>query len=208
MTKIQETEEVKPKRKYTKRATKRKKAKRVPKVKKKPIVKQEPKPKKVPKVKKLPEPFNPLSKSKIPKDYLKYYKVIFYFYKKKFDITQAELDAILFLFSEGYFDAEKVKQIEGVIPWNTNRIKSMIEKGLIDIFREDPNKKKIYQLSKKARNIVNGIYEKMNGDLIAATSENNKMFFKNVSYTDKVYRKMIKVMNESKKLPQHQLPEL
>ena len=47
MINIQETEEVKPKRKYTKRATKRKKAKRVPKVKKKPIVKKEPKPKKV-----------------------------------------------------------------------------------------------------------------------------------------------------------------
>lgn len=146
--------------------------------------------------------------SKIPKDYLKYYRVIFYFYRRKYDISQSELDMLLFLYSEGYFDYIKIKEYQGILAWDKNRIKTMIEKGLIEVFREKKNSRRIYQLSKKARNIVNGIYEKLNGESIPMTYENNPMFAKNVCYSDKVYRQMIKRMSEAKKLQPHQLPEL
>ena len=146
--------------------------------------------------------------SKIPKDYLKYYRIIFYYYRRKYDVSQQELDMLLFLYSEGYFDYIKIKDYQGILSWNKNRIKTMIEKGLIEIFREKPRTRRLYQLSKKGRNIVNGIYEKLNGDRVPATYTNNPMFAKNVSYSDKVYKQMIKKMNEARKLQQHQLPEL
>jgi len=145
---------------------------------------------------------------KIPKDYLKYYRVIFYYYRRKYDISQQELDMLLFLYSEGYFDYIKIKDYQGILSWNKNRIKTMIEKGLIEIFREKTKSRRLYQLSKKGRNIVNGIYEKLNGELVPMTVTNNPMFAKNVSYSDKVYKQMIKKMNEARKLQQHQLPEL
>ena len=37
-------------------------------------------------------------------DYLKYWRVIRYFIKAKYGLSQAELDVILFLKSEGYYD--------------------------------------------------------------------------------------------------------
>lgn len=145
---------------------------------------------------------------KIPKDYLKYYRVIFYYYRRKYDISQQELDMLLFLYSEGYFDYIKIKDYQGILSWNKNRIKTMIEKGLIEIFRENPRTRRLYQLSKKGKNIVNGIYEKLNGDAVPMTYTNNPMFAKNVSYSDKVYKQMIKKMNEARKQLPHQLPEL
>lgn len=145
---------------------------------------------------------------KIPKDYLKYYRVIFYYYRRKYDISQQELDMLLFLYSEGYFDYIKIKEYQGILPWNKNRIKTMTEKGLIEIFREKQRTRRLYQLSKKGKNIVNGIYEKLNGDAVPMTYTNNPMFAKNVSYSDKVYKQMIKKMNEARKQLPHQLPEL
>lgn len=145
---------------------------------------------------------------KIPKDYLKYYRVIFYYYRRKYDISQQELDMLLFLYSEGYFDYIKIKEYQGILPWNKNRIKEMIEKGLIEIFREKQRTRRLYQLSKKGKNIVNGIYEKLNGEAVPMTYTNNPMFAKNVSYSDKVYKQMIKKMNEARKQLPHQLPEL
>lgn len=145
---------------------------------------------------------------KIPKDYLKYYRVIFYYYRRKYDISQQELDMLLFLYSEGYFDYIKIKEYQGILPWNKNRIKTMTEKGLIEIFREKQRTRRLYQLSKKGKNIVNGIYEKLNGEAVPMTYTNNPMFAKNVSYSDKVYKQMIKKMNEARKQLPHQLPEL
>ena len=42
-------------------------------------------------------------------DYLKYWRVIRYFIKAKYGLSQAELDVILFLKSEGYFEGQNVK---------------------------------------------------------------------------------------------------
>ena len=40
-------------------------------------------------------------------DYLKYWRVIRYFIKAKYDLTTADLDMLLFLKSEGRFDKDK-----------------------------------------------------------------------------------------------------
>ena len=41
------------------------------------------------------------------KDYLKYWRVIRYFIKSKYGLTQEDLDMLLFLKSEDYFDRDK-----------------------------------------------------------------------------------------------------
>ena len=45
-----------------------------------------------------------------PSDYLKFWRVIRYYVKAKHQISQADLDIILFLYSEGYFGKEKFEQ--------------------------------------------------------------------------------------------------
>jgi hypothetical protein len=51
--------------------------------------------------------------------------------------------------------------------------------------------------------MIQSIYRKLNGEEIPVSNTNNKMFAKNVSYSDKVYRNMIIEMNKIIKQQRH-----
>jgi len=69
------------------------------------------------------------------------------------------------------------------------------------------NRKALYQLSSKAKIMVRSVYNKLNGEEIPVSQSQNKMFARNVSYTDKRYRTMIKEMNAIIKQQRHHAPE-
>ena len=54
-------------------------------------------------------------------DYLKYWKVIKYWAKRKYDITTGELELMLFLYSEHLFTATKFQEYNELMSWNNNR---------------------------------------------------------------------------------------
>jgi hypothetical protein len=65
----------------------------------------------------------------------------------------------------------------------------------------------IYKLSTKSISMIKSVYNKLNGEEIPVSQSQNKMFARNVSYTDKVYRNMIKEMNATIKQQRHHAPE-
>jgi len=133
----------------------------------------------------------------IKDDYLKYWRVIRYFVKAKYGLSQAELDVILFLYSEKYFDKDKFGEFDQLLSWDLNRFNKLLRDGWICVFRKRMGKKKgLYELSLKANRLVHSIYRKLNGEEIPVDHSYNTMFAKNVSYSDKVYRNMIIEMNE------------
>ena len=130
-------------------------------------------------------------------DYLKYWRIIRYFIKIKYGITTGELDMLLFLYSEKYFGKEKFKEFDELLSWNVNRFDQLLKKGWIEVFRKRVGKHKtLYTLSFKANKMIDSIYKKLNGQEIPESPTSNPMFKSNVSYTDKVYRNMIKEMNK------------
>jgi len=141
-------------------------------------------------------------------DYLKYWRVIQYYYKTKYNLTQAELDMLLFLYSESYFSKDKFREFNEVLPWNEKRFDKMRSEGWIEVFRKRSGKyKALYQLSYKAVRMISSLYKKLNGEEIPVSLSQNPMFLKNVSYSDKVYRNMVKEMNAFIRQQRHQLPE-
>lgn len=137
-------------------------------------------------------------------DYLKYWRVIRYFIKTKYGLTQADLDVLLFLYSEKYFSKDRFEEFDELLSWDVNRFDNLLRDKWIEVFRKaSKNKKGIYQLSYKTVRIISGIYNKLEGKEIPTSSSFNPMFAKNVSYTDKVYRNFIielnKEIRESKK---------
>lgn len=143
-----------------------------------------------------------------PEDYLKFWRVISYYFKSKHELTSAELDVILFLYSEKYFDKGKFREFNELLTWDRNRFEKLIENGWIVIFRTRlRGKKNVYQLSDKAINMCKDIYRKLNGEEIPVSLSENAMFKKNVSYFDKVYRNMIKQMNSAIKQQRRRSPE-
>lgn len=130
------------------------------------------------------------------RDYLKYWRVISYFIKTKYKLKQAELDTLLFLKSEQYFSKAKFKEFNELLSWNKRRFDILLRDGWIEVFRKRVGKQKtLYQLSYKSQRLLKSIYDKLEGTEIP-DSEHNPIFHKNVSYTDKVYRNMIKEMNK------------
>lgn len=141
-------------------------------------------------------------------DYLKYWRVIRYFIKAKYGLTQSDLDVILFLNSEGYFSKDKFDEFDELLSWDEKRFDRLHAKGWIQTFRKrNGPTKAIYVLSYKAKRVCTSIYKKLNGEEIPTSQSANPMFAKNVKYTDKVYRNFIKNLNTSIRQQRHRAPE-
>ena len=138
-----------------------------------------------------------MSKHNPAHDYLKYWKVVRYFVKAKYKINTADLDMLLFLYSERYFSKNQFKEFNELLSWDINRFSRLLRDGWISVFRKrQGNKKTLYELSYKGKRMISSIYSKLNGEEIPMDRSNNPMYAKNVSYSDKVYKNFITDMNK------------
>ena len=137
-------------------------------------------------------------------DYLKYWRVIRYFIRAKYKLTTADIETLLFLKTESYFGKDKFREFRKLLSWDKSRFERLLRDGWIQVFRKRTGKSKtLYCLSYKSKRVINSIYKKLNGEEIPTSPSQNPMFLKNVSYTDKVYRNMIKDMNKFIKQQRH-----
>ena len=141
-------------------------------------------------------------------DYLKYWRVIRQYIKVKYGLTQSDLDLILFLNSEGYFNKDKFEEFDRILSWEVQRFDRLLRDGWIEVFRKRQGRiKGLYNLSYKAKRVVTSLYKKLNGEEMPTSPSQNPMFLKNVSYTDRRYREAIINMNEFIRQQQHHAPE-
>ena len=75
-------------------------------------------------------------------NYLKYWRVIRYFIKSKYQLTQADLDILLFLYDEEYFSKDKFNEFDELLSWNVNRFDQLLKNGWIEVFRKYNRKQK------------------------------------------------------------------
>ena len=130
-------------------------------------------------------------------DCLKYWRVIRYFIKAKYGLTTADLDMLLFLYSEEIFSKKKFEEFDNLLIWDDKRFNRLYKEGWIEIFRKrKKTTKSLYSLSFKTERVISCIYKKLSGEEIPTSLSGNPMFAKNVKYTDKVYRNMILEMNK------------
>ncbi len=142
-----------------------------------------------------------------PTDYLKFWRVIRYYVKSKHKLSQADLDILLFLYSEGYFGKEKFDEFAELVTWDKQRFNRLLKEGWIEKFRIRAKNRALYQLSDKCKRLVVDIYKKLNGEELPVSKSYNSMFLKNVSYNDKVYRNMILEMNAYNKANKYRSPK-
>ena len=104
-----------------------------------------------------------------PSDYLKFWRVIRYYVKSKHQISQADLDIILFLYSEGYVGKEKFEQYVQLISWDKDRFNDLLRNKWLERFRrKGTDGRALYSLSDKAKNLVRDIYRKLEGEELVA----------------------------------------
>lgn len=131
-----------------------------------------------------------------PNDYLKYWRVIRYYTLSKHNLKQAELETLLFLYSEVYFNKQKFLEFNNITNWDSKRFSFLLKNNWIERFRNATKKRgAMYRLTDKSRRVIFDVYRKLNGEEIPTSLSSNPMFLKNVSYSDKVYRNMVIEMN-------------
>ena len=146
-------------------------------------------------------------KSKV-NDCLKYWRVIRYFIKQKYGLTTADLDMLLFLYSEDIFSKEKFEEFDNLLSWDEDRFDRLLRDGWIEVFRRRRKKfKTLYGLTYKTQRVISSIYKKLSGEEIPMDISNNPIFKKNVKFSDKVYKKMIIQMNEAIRQQRRLSPE-
>jgi hypothetical protein len=137
-------------------------------------------------------------------DYLKYWRVVRYYVKRKYNITQAELEMLLFLRSEKYFSKDNFDEFDELLSWSKNRFEKLRKEGWIDSFRKKDGKRRaMYQLSYKAQRMITSVYKKLEGEEIPESKSSNPLFLEGANYTDKVYRNYIKKLNKAIRQQQH-----
>tara|TARA_R110002012_G_scaffold82623_5_gene208712 strand:- start:341 stop:757 length:417 start_codon:yes stop_codon:yes gene_type:complete len=128
---------------------------------------------------------------------MKFWRVIRYWAKAKYNISTPDIDMILFLYSEDYFNKTKFKEFEQLMSWDVKRFDKLLAANYIQVWRKGYGKHTtLYELSHKGKTIARTIYRKLNGEEIAESPGINPLFRKDVSFTDKLYRNSIKKLNE------------
>jgi hypothetical protein len=142
------------------------------------------------------------------KDYLKYYRVIRYYFCTKYNITYPDLELLFFLYSEQYFSTKDFEQYNELFYWENKKLYRLIHDGWISVFRKkDGHKRTVYCVSHKGKIMLDSFYKKLSGEEISEEERSNPLFKRNVKYTDKVYRNMIKKMNKFTKQQRYLSPE-
>jgi hypothetical protein len=134
-------------------------------------------------------------------NFLKYYRVVRYYIKKKYDITLMELDMILYLYDMPFFRKEDFNYYGNTMSWDKKRFYEMIKKGLIKEWRpgkEQYAKAKMFELSHKAKSICSLTYKKLLQEESISEKAVSNPIFKKESYMDKVYKNVIEKMNSSR----------
>lgn len=126
----------------------------------------------------------------------KYYRLVRKWACKTYDLKDADLELIIFLDCLGRFTREDFKNGTYNYSWDKLRWDRLRREGWIDVWRHRNRttmKYSIYQPSTKAKHLVMRIYRILLGEEDIPTGETN-VFYKNKTYTDKVFNKSIEDM--------------
>jgi hypothetical protein len=124
---------------------------------------------------------------------LKYYRLIRKWACKTYKLRDADLELLIYLDCKVHFTRNDF--IEGIYTysWDKDRWERLRREGWIEVWRQRNRttiKYTIYKLSLKAKHLIMRMYRIMLGEEDIPTSEKS-IFFKNKTYTDKVFNKAI-----------------
>ena len=131
---------------------------------------------------------------------LKHYRIVRKWACKTYDIKDADLELLFYLDCKKHFTRNDF--IEGVYTysWDKARWERLRSDGWIDVWSQRNRTTKkftVYTTSFKCKNLINRIYRILLAEEDLPTSIRSK-FYKNKTYTDKVYNKAIDDMIKDK----------
>lgn len=131
---------------------------------------------------------------------LKYYRIIRRWACRQYDIKDADLELLIYLDCKGLFKREDFINGAFTYTWDKHRWERLRRDGWIGVWKERnrrDSKYAVYKTSMKTKLMINRIYKIMLGEEDIPITKAN-VFYKNKSYSDKVYNKAIDDMIKDK----------
>ena len=124
---------------------------------------------------------------------LKYYRLIRKWACKTYNLKDADLELLIYLDCKNRFTRNDFIDGQYTYSWDKDRWERLRRDGWIEVWRHRNRttiKYSIFQTSQKCKRLISRIYRIMLGEEDLPTSERS-IFYKNKTYTDKVYNKAI-----------------
>ena len=124
---------------------------------------------------------------------LKYYRLIRKWACKTYNLKDADLELLIYLDCKNRFTRNDFIDGEYTYSWDKDRWERLRRDGWIEVWRHRNRttiKYSIFQTSQKCKRLISRMYRIMLGEEDLPTSERS-VFYKNKTYTDKVYNKAI-----------------
>ena len=131
---------------------------------------------------------------------LKYYRLVRRWACKTYDLKDADLELLIYLDCKDLFTRNDLINGTYTYSWDKDRWERLRRGNWIDVFKErnrTSSKYAVYKVSTKGKRLISRIYRILLAQEDLPTSERSK-FYKNKTYTDKVYNKAIEDMIRDK----------
>ncbi len=132
---------------------------------------------------------------------LKHYRIIRKWASKNNDLTDADLELLIYLDCMELFSRHDFEQGAYSYSWDNRRWNKLLQQDWIQVWRHrnrTTQKYNIYKVSFKCKQLIQRIYRIMLGEDDIPTSERRNKLIKGDSYTDKVLTHAIYNVNKDK----------
>jgi hypothetical protein len=131
---------------------------------------------------------------------LKYYRLVRKWACKTYDLNDADLELLIYLDCKNRFTRDDFINGTYTYSWDKDRWERLRREGWIEVWRHRNRttiKYSVYKVSYKTKRLITRLYNIMLGEEDLPIGPSNR-FYKNKSYTDKVYNKAIDDMIKDK----------
>ena len=136
-------------------------------------------------------------------DYMKYYRVVRHWVKKKHGLSEPDLEMLFFLYSEHLFSRKDFDDYAKIMPWDKKRFERLLKDGWIVKWRKegmDKNRYALYCMSMKGKLMISSVYKKLNGEEdFSLKTEKNPVMKKSAGFADKTVANMMRKINEKQR---------
>jgi hypothetical protein len=130
----------------------------------------------------------------------KYYRLVRKWACKTYGIKEADLELLIYLESVNIFSIKDFKDAVYAYSWDKDRWERLRREGWIDIWRKrnmTTMKYSLFKVSFKTKQMTSRVYRVLLGDENIPVTEKS-VYYKNKSYTDKVFNKAVDDMIKDK----------
>jgi DNA-binding MarR family transcriptional regulator len=130
-------------------------------------------------------------------NFLKYWRVVKYYIKDKYEISDSVLEMLLFLYDENVFTKATFNEFARTMSWDKNRFSKLVEAGFIKKWRDrkQTQRSSLWELTIKSKRICNHLYKKLTQEEEISENPYRNEIFKGNSHMDRVYKDIIRAMN-------------